>query len=199
MLLMARASRLLSGSTVPNVDKGGLNLRNQVWDHAMLQGILHAVRCSLYGRSIDSIQIILDEKTMAKPRRELFSEAIHRLGPRIQEYLERLRDSRPGTENQKFLSELRSRIRFSSLSTTVHWSDDTDGVRSEFPLKLVDRLARKMFRLLMDASQAGIEQALREAGFEDFLHDITHVITRPLSQRAIDAWKRDTGLPEPSM
>ena len=89
------------------------------------------------------------------------------------------------------------RIKFSATSTTVHWSDDADAFKSEFGLKLVDRLARKMYRQLLNGSQTGIEHSLHNAGFDDFLLDITRLVTRPLNQRAIDAWKSDTGLPEP--
>jgi len=194
MLVMAHAKRLLDGSTVPYIDKDRINLRNQVWDHTMLQGILHVVTCAMYSGSIDSVQILLDEKTMTTARRKIFTDMITSLGANLKVYLERL-----GQDGGEDMSQHVDRIEFSALSTAVHWSDDSDEFRSEFALKLADRLARKMYRQLLNTSQTGIEHSLRNAGFEDFLHDITHVVTRPLSQRAIDAWKRDTGLPEPRM
>ena len=199
MLVMARAKRLLNGSEVPDLDKDGINLRNEVWDHAMVQSILHAIRCAMYGGSIDSVRILLDERTMTKLRRELFTQMIYQLGSNIREYLERLKKARFRRDDQEIISKHVGRIKFSALSTTLHWSDDSARFRSQFALKLADRLARKMYRQLLNTSLIGIEHSLRNAGFEDFLHDITHLVTSPLSQKAIGAWKRDTGLPEPTM
>ena len=194
MLVMARAKCLLNGSNVQYLDNDGINLRNQVWDHAMQQAILHVVRCTMLSSSIDSVRILLDEKTMTKHRRNLFTEMIYRMGSNVRKYLEWLKQVDP-----EKISQYESHIKFSANSTSVHWSDDSDVFRSEFGLKLADRLARKMYRQLENEGQTGIESILRNAGFEDFLLDITDLVTRPLNQRIIDAWKRDTGLPEPRM
>jgi hypothetical protein len=94
------------------------------------------------------------------------------------------------------MSLYESRIQFRAETTVIHWSDDTEEFRSEFGLKLADRFARKMYQQLEESGKVGIEQKLKAAGFEDFVLDITGIVTR-FDQRLVDNFMRNTGLPEP--
>ncbi len=194
MQVMARATRLLLGTNANYLDPEGINLRNIVWSHTMLQAIVHVVNESIFSSTINSIQILLDEKTMTKATRSLFTEVLLRIGPGSKEYMGGLKYLDPET-----VSEYIGRIRFSCESTIIHWSDESKDYQSEFGLKLADRFARKMYRQLKDGDQTGIMSKLLNAGFNDCVIDITEILTRPLNRRMIENWKRNTGLPEPQI
>lgn len=72
-------------------------------------------------------------------------------------------------------------------------------VQSEFGLKLADRFARKMYQQSEKRGQTGFDSILQNAGFRDFTVDITKLVIRPLNKNMIDAWKSETGLPEPQV
>jgi hypothetical protein len=160
----------------------------------MLQAIVHVVNETIFSSTINSIQILLDEKTMTKATRSLFTEVLLRIGPGSKEYMEGLKYLDP-----EKVSEYIGRIKFSRESTTIHWSDESKDYQSEFGLKLADRFARKMYRQLKDGDQTGIMSKLLNAGFNDCVIDITEIVTRPVNRRMIENWKRNTGLPEPQI
>jgi hypothetical protein len=97
--------------------------------------------------------------------------------------------------NPSVISQWESHVRFSAKTTSINWSDESKELEEEFGLKLVDRFARKMYQA-QATHEAGIETILRDAGFDDFVVDISEVVTR-LDQRVVDNFKRNTGLPEP--
>jgi hypothetical protein len=194
MRVMARVTRLLLGTNANYLDPEGINLRNIVWSHTMLQAIVHVVTETIFSTTIDSIQILLDEKTMTKATRSLFTEVLLRIGPGSKEYMESLKYLDP-----ERVSEFMGRIQFSRKSTTIHWSGESKDYESEFGLKLAHRFARKIYRQLKDGDQTGIMSKLLDAGFNDSVIDITKIVTRPPNRRMIENWKRNTGLPEPQI
>jgi hypothetical protein len=145
----------------------------------------------MLGSAIDSVRIVLDEKTMTHPMRRLFTQTLRRMGTSVRELLRRHIQLEPVN-----MSRYESRIQFSSETTFINWSDDGEEFRSEFGLRLADRLAHKMYRQLENTKQTSIECKLREAGFEDFVIDITGVVTR-FDPRLVANFRRNTGLPEP--
>ena len=191
MQVMARATRLVTGANSEYIDPTGVNLRNFVWSHAMLQAVVHAIRSTMFTTAIDSLRIVLDEKTMTHPMRRLFTETVQRMGTSVREFLKK--HARLDPVN---MSLYKSRVQFSADTTVINWSDDAEEFRSVFGLKLADRFAHKVYQQLENAERLGIEQNLREAGFKDFLLDITRIVTR-FDQRLVDNFRRNTGLPEP--
>ena len=191
MQVMARATRLVTGANSQYLDPTGVNLRNLVWSHAMLQAVVHAVRSTMFITAIESLRIVLDEKTMTHPTRRLFTQTLRRMGASVTELLRSYAHLDPAK-----MSLYKSRIQFRADTTAIHWRDDGEEFRSEFGLKLAHRFAKKTYQQLENRGKAGIEQKLKEAGFEDFVLDITGIVTR-LDQRLVDNFKRNTGLPEP--
>lgn len=191
MQVMARATRLVTGANSQYLDPTGVNLRRLVWSHAMLQAVVHAVRSTMFITAIESLRILLDEQTMTHPMRRLFTQTLRRMGASVTELLRSYAHLDPAK-----MSLYKSRIQFRADTTVIHWRDDAEEFRSEFGLKLAHRFAKKTYQQLENSGKAGIEQKLKEAGFEDFVLDITGIVTR-LDQRLVDNFKRNTGLPEP--
>jgi hypothetical protein len=189
--VMARVTRLVTGANSKYLDSTGVNLGNLVWSHAMLQAIVHSVRSTMLFSPIHSLQILLDEKTMTKPMRRLFTETLSRMGTSVSKFLR----SHAHLDPER-MSLYENRIQFSDETTAINWSDDAEEYRSEFGLKIADRLARKVYQQIEGNLEDGIVQKLKTAGFEDFFLDITKVVTR-FDQRLVERFKRNTGLPEP--
>ncbi len=187
MQVMARATRLKTGASGPDE----LNVRNVVWSFAMAQAIGHAVLSTIFTTSIDDVQILLDEKSMRSSERALFTGTVkNNMDGVITDILGSISLLNPGV-----ISEWKNRVQFSAKTTSINWSDESEKFKSEFGLKLADRLSRKLYRS-QTSRPANTETILRDAGFDDSVMDITEVITR-LDQRIIDNFKRNTGLPEP--
>jgi hypothetical protein len=195
MQVMARATRLVTGANAQYLDQKtrtyGLDLRNTVWCHAMLQAIARTVLHTVFTSPIDVVQIVLDQKTMRPPMRLFFKEmVVQQMGVGTRQFLRNLLPMNPSV-----ISQWESHVRFSAKTTSINWSDESKELEEEFGLKLVDRFARKMYQA-QATHEAGIETILRDAGFDDFVVDISEVVTR-LDQRVVDNFKRNTGLPEP--
>ena len=195
MQVMARATRLVTGANAQYLDQKtrtyGFDLRNIVWCHAMLQAIAQTVLHTIFTTPIDTIQIVLHRKTMRPPMRLFFKEmVVQQMGVGTRQFLKNLLPI-----NRNLISQWESHIQFSDKTTSINWSDESKELEEEFGLKLVDRLARKMYQA-QTMHQAGIETMLRDAGFDDFMVDISEVVTR-LDERVLDNFKSNTGLPEP--
>lgn len=195
MQVMARYTRLVTGANTQYLDQktllDGFDSRNTVWCHAMLQAIAHTILHIVFNGTISTIQIILHEKTMRPPMRLFFKEmVIKQICEGISQYFTNFLPVNPSV-----IRLWKSRVQFSPETTFLNWSDDSEEFRKEFGLRLADRFSRKIYQAEVK-NQAGIKTAFRVAGFDDFVVDISELVTR-LSQRAIDNFKRKTGLPEP--
>jgi len=195
MQVMARATRLVTGTSAEYLDQktltDGFDLRNTVWGHAMLQAIANAVLSTVFTSTIDAVKVILDRKTMRPPMRIFFKEMVaKRLGVGTLQFLRSFLPMNPS-----IVSQWERRAQFSAETTSFNWSDDSEEFGKQFGLRLADRFARKIYQSQI-ARQPGIETMLRDAGFDEFMVDISKLVTR-LSHRAVDNFKRNTGLPEP--
>ena len=195
MNVMARATRLVTGANAKYLDKKvlekGFDLRNMVWVHAMLQAIAHSVLNKVFTNKIDSVKIILHRKTMMPSMRVLFKEMItSQMGVGTREFIRSFYSM-----NQDLVSRWESNVAFSADSTSLNWSDDSVILEKQFGLKLADRLARKIYNDNISNTQH-FENMLKDAGFKDFLVDITNAVSR-LDPRLVDNFKKNTGLPEP--
>jgi len=195
MNVMARATRLITGANAKYLDKkvleNGFDLRNLVWVHAMLQAIAHSVLNKVFTNKIDSVKIILDRKTMMPSMRILFKEMISsQMGVGTREFIKSFYPI-----NCDLVSRWESNVAFSADSTSLNWSDDSVELEKLFGLKLADRLARKIYNDNISNIQH-FENMLKDAGFKEFLVDITNAVSR-LDRRLVDNFKKNTGLPEP--
>jgi hypothetical protein len=193
--VMARATRLVTGASVQYLDEktltDGFDLRNTVWGYAMLQAIANAVLNTLFTSTIDAVQVILDSKTMTPSMRFFFKEMIiNRIGVGTRQFLRSFLPMNPSV-----VSEWGDHVRFSAETTSFSWSDNSEEFEQQFGLRLADRFARKIYQAQI-TRQPGIEAMLKNAGFEDFIVDISELVTR-LDQRVVDNFRRNTGLPEP--
>ncbi len=192
---MARATRLITGEKMQHLDEKtlryGFDLRNIVWGHAMLQTIASSVMSSLYTNPVDKIEVVLDRKTMKSSMRNLFKEMIiNGIGNGIKQFLSTIRKLNPSK-----IYELEKRAEFSSKTTILRWSDESESLEKSFGLRLADRFSRKIYKS-QTTNQAGIEELLKNAGYTDFIYDISELLTH-IDNRLIDNFKRNTGLPEP--
>ena len=195
--IMAQATRIVSGGQATYLDektrKDGFDLRNTVWSHAMSQSIANAVLNTLFTGSIDSIQIILDQKTMTPSMRQFFKEMIiNRIGDGMKQFLKSIYFLSP-----TIVSEWEKRAHFSSKTTVISWSDESEELEEEFGLRLVDRFARKIYQAQIKPN-SDIEEIFMKAGFEELIHDISRLLTR-LDKGLIDHFRQVTGLPEPQL
>jgi hypothetical protein len=97
--------------------------------------------------------------------------------------------------NPTIVSEWEYRVRFSSETTVFSWSDESEKLEKQFGLRLADRFARKIYQAQITL-QPGIETLLKAAGFEDFVRDISKLVTH-LHERLVEKFMKTTGLPEP--
>ena len=195
MQVMARATRLVTGANAQYLDQktltDGFDLRNTVWCRAMLTAIGYTVLNTVFTSTINRVRIILDEKTMRPSMRLFFREmVVQQMGVGTNQFLTTLLHMNPS-----LIGSWKNRVQFSDESTFFNWSDDSDEFQKEFGLRLADRFSRKIYQARA-MNQPGIETLLKDAGFNDFVVDISKVITS-LDQRVIENFKRRTGLPEP--
>ena len=195
--VMARATRLITGASASYLDdrelREGFDLRNTVWAHAMVQAISNAVLSTLFTNPVEAVRVILDQKTMTPSMRQFFREVIvHRLGEGTKQFLRSFRPTNPAV-----VSAWEDRVQFSSKTTMFSWSDESDELQQQFGLRLADRFARKIYRAQI-AGRPGIVALLEAAGFENFVNDISGLVTR-LDERLVNNFKKKTGLPEPKL
>ena len=195
MNTMARATRLVTGANASYLDQktlaNGFKPRNMVWCQAMLTAIAYAVLNTVYNSAINTVRIILDQKTMRPSMRNFFKDMlIQQMGVGTKEYLLNFQHMNPSV-----IDLWKSRVRFSAESTFFSWSDENDDTKNEFGLRLADRLSRKIYQSQISSDQE-IETLLNLAGYSDCVVDLSRVVTQ-LSQRVIENFKRMTGLPEP--
>lgn len=195
MQIMARATRLVTGANASYLDQktltNGFDPRNMIWCHAMLTAIGYAVLNTAFSSTINTVRIILDQKTMRPSMRTFFKEmVVQQMGTGTDEYLSTLHHM-----NSSVIDLWKSRVRFSAESTFLSWSDECDEFNNEFGLRLADRLSRKIYQS-QSTSDPGIETLLKDAGYTDWVVDLSRIITQ-FDQRVIDNFKKKTGLPEP--
>jgi hypothetical protein len=177
--LKANASeiRLAKGMSDQTFDSD-MSIRNHVWSHAMQQAIVHTVNIAMLVASIDALRILLHEKTMTLEMRGLFASRVLNVGERVKMFLH----DRSCPEGMRWYE---SNIQFTKESVSLSWSDENPPLKKEFGLKLADRLSRKIYRDFSKPGEACFRSLLVSAGFEDFMIDISDIITRPWVKRQL--------------
>jgi len=190
--IMARAKCLLEGKTIQYPDKDNINIRNDVWQQAILQSIIRNLLNIVFDYSpCTKIKFIFDEKTMTQNRRILFEKLTLNIDLMLRQYLEGFKDN----YSESLLSAIINKIQFSRHSTSIIWSDNPNFPENyAFGLKLADRVARKIYQTLK--GEFDFISILKKVGCKDFSIDITQQIARPVDRKLIENWKREMGLPE---
>ncbi len=173
----AHEIRLARGISTQTLDHD-MSLRNHVWSHAIQQAIVHTVNIAMLTANIDAIRILLDEKTMTDQMRRFFVSNVLEVGWKLSKFLH----SRSCPEGMR---QYESNIQFTRESVSLLWSDQSPALKKEFGLRLADRLSRKIYQDCSKPSQTCFRSLLAKAGFDDFLIDISHIVTRPWVMRKL--------------
>lgn len=192
MNIMARTTRLLTNANVRFLTDEGINLRNLIWIRSMQQAIGHIIALSIRDKTIRCIEVLLDEKTLPKPSRTLFVEQILKKPSQIKDVFAELRPLAP-----KLIGKYEKHICFTPKNINIKWSDEVDNSDSICGLKIADKLARQVRRLLMKRNDVNLATILEEHGYPNSTLDITQEIIRPLAPQTIRSWEELTGLREP--
>jgi hypothetical protein len=188
---MARSKKLLTGKHT-YLPLGGIRFRNFVWMHCMLQAITQSFLSGLFRGSIDALEIVLDQKTLAPENRQLLIDLLRRSPALAQETLiRRLMLDADAVEG--YLSN----IKVDPSRISVSWSDDPGASGAQAGLQLAHYLAWHYRRDLEGLNKTHLEDELVNAGFRRFARDITEFVITPINRRSIENWKLATGLPEP--
>ena len=185
MNTMARASRLVTGSH-EYLPGSAHNYQNLIWIRCMAICVVRAVvRCAELS-PINSVRVILDEKTLPQLSRRMFEDRVRCLrddilGPNVSAASE----DRPGNVVPR-------NIRFARDQVSITWSspDTDDG------LYLAHRLSRLAKTAIEKSTQPDFARGLGMEQ-EDLFYDATPDVIRAISKGSIERWKRRTGLPEP--
>jgi hypothetical protein len=193
MNTMARITRLMTGTNRDFLTRDGMPLRNYIWLYCMGQSIAQAVVSAVIRTEIHRIEIILEQKTMAVPTRTLFESQLPGISNLL---LSVLKKAHEVDSSRAALYE--SRIKFSSDSISLCWSDQTCASGSEGGLCLAHYLASLYRRGLVRSGEPRIKTLLREEGFTGVEMDITDKLISPLNRKSIQKWEKNTGLREPN-
>lgn len=143
-----------------------LNIRNHVWEHAMLQAVIQAVVTFVALGPVEGIEILLDQKTLPRPARTRFLHVIQAVDERIAETLPEL------PKHVAVIVE--RRMRFSRRDVTVRWSDEDARLDASHGLRLADLLAGQAIQSLVGQARFDVAEGL--ARFPDPVKDVTRYL-----------------------
>jgi hypothetical protein len=185
MNTMARASRLVTGSH-EYLPGSAHNSRNLIWIRCMALCVVRAVIRRAELSPINSVRVILDEKTLPQPSRRMFEDRVRCLRDDI------LGPNADAASEGRSDSAVVRNIRFARDQVSITWSspDTDDG------LYLAHRLSGLAKTAIEKSTQSDCARVLgMEQG--NLFYDSTSDVIRPVSKRSVERWKLRTGLPEP--
>lgn len=193
MNIMARMTRLITGSNAQYLTQEGIPLRNYIWVFCMGQAIGQGIVGAIVKEyNVDRIEIVLDQKTMPVPVRSLFKNQIQQISPLLGEILEQAKQINP-----QLAEKFKSRLRFSQDTISLCWSDEVNSSSSKGGLVLAHYLASHYRKGLIKPNNP-IKLRLSQSGFQNIDVDFTNKITS-IDRRAIENWEAITGLREPNI
>lgn len=194
MNIMARMSRLMKGANSQYLTQEGIPLRNHIWNHCMILSIgLATFKGGIIREHIDKVDILLDQKTMKEPSRNLLKNVIQKAPRSLWEVLEQAKRLDPHQVN-----EFKSRLKFSQDTMSLAWSDEIDTPSSRGGLDLAHYLASHYRKGLKRSNNPPIKLLLSQSGFQSPDIDLTGTITS-IDPRAVREWEINTGLREPEV
>lgn len=193
MNIMARMTRLMTGANAQYLIQEGLPLRNYIWIHCMGLAIaLATFKGGIIRQYIDKVDILLDQKTMQVPYRNLLKSLIQKTPRSLGEILEQAKRIDP-----RQAETFQSRLKFSEDTVSLAWSDEIDNANSEGGLDLAHYLASHYHKGLKKSNNAA-KLMLSQSGFRDADKELTDTITS-IDPRAVKEWEINTGLREPNV
>ena len=188
MNTMARCTRLLTGANANYLTPDGFNLRNVVWEYAMVQALVKAFSSAIERSRIDDVVVILDQKAIAAPTRKLFEDQIRRTPENmVSVHRQALRGGLGSEQHIRRLALSRESIR-------VQWSDERLSREARDGLLLAHHLASRTFRDVRRGRPPQFVEKLREARLPCGEIDVTRILIAPLAVSAVREWERRTGL-----
>ncbi len=194
MNTMARMTRLMTGANSHYLTQEGVRLRNYVWLYCMKQLIGQALVGAILRDVVEKIEIVLDQKTLATPTRNLFKNQIQITADQLAGVLEQAKQIFP---HQK-ISLLQSRLKVVPNSISLLGSDEDTTSSSKGGLDLAHYLASHFRQGLINSDIPTIKTLLIQAGFNNIDMNLTEQMTT-IDQRAIDNWENNTGLKAPNV
>ncbi len=182
---MAMITREQSGSNKAYVGPDGIPLRNSIWTKAMLVAIGQMLIGPLARAPVESIRIILDQKTMTSELRALFRRNTSTMGEILRANIRVTAAPDPAVA-QYFLNNMR----FEQQDISLAWSDELD--KEPIGLKFAHYLASLSWKQLK-SQRPGILDPLRATSYGECVADITDIITAPPSEKNVDQWRKNTG------
>lgn len=189
---MARMQRLITGDNSEFIPERGLSLRNNIWGMCMSQAVAQIFAGALHRGTVDTVRILLDQKTLAEQDRNRFRSFIPWEGERFRTVLRGL-----PPEYQNHARVLEKRIGVTSETISVHWSDEPGANDAAPGLRLADHLAGLARQAIIDPSSSDLRAAFADEECQLHEMDLTDIVSRPLDKRVVETWRKKTGLPEP--
>lgn len=187
---MARARRLVTGRH-DYLPQAGIPRRNHVWIRATQQALLQSTLSSLFVGPVVEVTLVLDRKTMANETERFMRDRVDALIPLVKDQLLRLRSAHP-----KYAAQIdRYHENLQTTCIKFEWGSP----EKQAGLWLSHHLARLTHRELMGQNKKSLFDALTRDGHRHFCRDVTDSLLRPVTDEAIERWKRDTGLPVPKI
>ena len=192
--LMARMTRLITGNNADYLTNIGFPTANFIWIFAMSEAISLSIYKNITIHKIDEIKIFLDQKTLAGPTRKFFLSNIYKIPTLMKNTLLKFYDVNP-----KYIENAFSNINFSNESISIHWSNELNKDQFKNGFLTAHHLAKYSFTSIRRWGIEFLEKKLRNAGFNNSMRDVTALLTAPINDKAIEVWKKNTGLPEPNI
>ncbi|MDE2059132.1 MAG: hypothetical protein KGL31_04470 [candidate division NC10 bacterium] len=187
---MARARRLVTGRH-DYLPQAGMPRRNHVWIRATQQALLQSTLSSLFVGPVVEVTLVLDRKTMADETERFMRDRVDALIPLVKDQLLRLRSAHP--EHAAQIDGYYENLQATCIK--FEWGSP----EKQAGLWLSHHLAWLTHRELMGQNKKSLFDALTLDGHRHFCRDVTDNLLQPITDEAIENWKRATGLPVPKI
>ncbi|MFH1419667.1 MAG: hypothetical protein ABII12_15445 [Planctomycetota bacterium] len=186
---MIRMARLLDAA--PGVYPTR-NPRNHIWVQCMSQAIGQAIVQALPQGTIDSMEIVLDQKTLPSRMTAEIDDLARSLPDEVSASLSRAREDLP--RSAAFVAGL---FRLRRDAVTLRWSDEPGVDDNSNGLRVAHCLANYGRRTVRGRLAVPINELLTQAGIGCSFIDVTAKVIGDLPEDFVEDWKARTGLPEP--
>lgn len=141
---------------------------------------------------MDNISIVVDEMALADGTRMLIEDTINKRLPDSLSEVFREAEKLYGDKVRTFMANSRFEENIQlEFGRAESEEQATDGLHLAHYLASLYRKQRAKKRKLT------IKLQLEEYGHQNFIKNITNILTDPIATESINRWKRNTGLPEP--
>jgi hypothetical protein len=156
--------------------------------------VSQVVLSSLFSGPVTGVEIVLDQKTLARETRFLVINQLERIPEEVRNSLTRLRVHDPPA-----VDRLIQHLQFGARDCSIAWSDASGTDWAEGGLQLAHCLARAARRSYSgeERPSGAFSGEMQSHGYQNYDVDLTEQIIAPIHEETIQQWKRDTGLPEP--